>query len=260
MSATFTDMHNHTLPGVDDGPQELDDALTMASIAAKDGIATVVLTPHNRDVVALARDGSLPRRVDQLREAVAEDGTAVRFFLGMENHLELDLPQQVERGLALPINGTKYILVELPFVDVLPLYTQDTLFQLQLKGLVPIIAHAERCDALVAEPDLLEGFVRRGMLAQVTVASITGLFGRDYEKAAEHMLRRGLVHIIATDAHMARGPRVPVMSDGVRAAARIVGEERALEMASAVPQAIIEGRPVPAGEPRPPKRRFSLFR
>ncbi|MCH8194720.1 MAG: hypothetical protein IIB12_01445 [Chloroflexi bacterium] len=260
MNAPFVDIHNHTIPGVDDGPKGMDDALKMASIAADDGIETVLLTPHNRDVAALTRHGRLDEQADRLRQAAATDGISVRFLLATENYLEPDLPQQVKQGTALPINGTSYILVELPYMGMLALYTDDTLFQLQLSGLIPIIAHPERCEALANRPELLEAFVQRGMLAQVTSASITGAFGRDFQRSADHMLRHGLVHVIATDAHMARGPRVPVMSDGVRAAAKIVGDERALEMATTIPAAIVEGRPVDVPKPKPAKRRFSPFR
>ena len=216
--------------------------------------------PRPRVGAALTRAGRLAEQAGRLRQAAATDGISVRFLLATENYLEPDLPQQVKQGTALPINGTSYILVELPYMGMLALYTDDTLFQLQLSGLIPIIAHPERCEALANRPELLEAFVQRGMLAQVTSASITGAFGRDFQRAADHMLRHGLVHVIATDAHMARGPRVPVMSDGVRAAAKIVGDERALEMATTIPAAIVEGRPVDVPKPKPAKRRFSPFR
>lgn len=254
MNPRYHDIHNHTLPGVDDGPKQDEDALRMAAIAAEDGIVTILLTPHSKDVESLAQDGNLRQRVEALRTAVAGQGNPVRILLGMEVHLEPDLPDRVAKGLALPINGSAYILVEFPFAPFLPLYTNDVLFQLQLRGLTPIIAHPERCDALVEDPSPLEAMVQRGMLAQVTTGSIVGKFGHEYQRAAETMLRRGLVQIIATDAHMARGPRVPIMSEGVREAARIVGEERAQAMATSVPQAILEGRPIPE-LPAPGKRR-----
>ncbi len=254
MSAAYYDLHNHTLPGVDDGPRTMDDAIAMAGIAAADGIGVVLLTPHNRDVEPLVRDGSFPQRVEALRAAIAEAGIGVQIVVGMENHVEPDLPEKLAQGLALPINGSKYVLVELPFTSTLPLYTDDVLFQLQVRGYAPIIAHPERCDALAERPELLQAFVGRGMLAQVTTTSIVGGFGRKYQKAAETMLRGDLVQIIATDSHQARGPRVPVMSKGVQQAARLVGEERATFMATAVPHAIIEGRPIPA-LPAPDHRR-----
>lgn len=254
MSTGFYDLHNHTLPGVDDGARDMEMAVRMAAMAVEDGISTVLLTPHNRDVAGVVREGHFFERVEELRQAALREGIPIRFVVGMENHLEPDLPEQVERGLALPINGTQYILVELPF-NLLPVYTDETLFGLQLKGLVPVIAHPERCEGLVRDPEKLAALVQRGMLAQVTASSIIGRFGAEARNAAELFLRRNLVHIIATDAHSSRGPRVPVISQGLEQAARIVGKKRAWEMATDIPEAVIEGLPVPA-QPVAKRRRF----
>ena len=259
MTAEFVDLHNHTLPAVDDGARSMDDSLEMASIAAEDGIETVVLTPHSKDVAESLRSGAFQESVRQLQEAVAAAGLPVRYLVGLENHLEPDLAEKLDTGLALTMNGSSYILVELPFSPLLPMFTDNVFFNLRLRGLTPIIAHPERCDALVRDPDLLAAMVRLGCLAQVTSTSLTGRFGPEYRKAAETFLERGLVHVIASDAHSHRGPRVPVVSDGVEAAARIVGEECARRMATAVPRAIVEGRPIESElpPPRPAKgRRF----
>jgi protein-tyrosine phosphatase len=244
MTAGFVDIHNHTLPAVDDGAGSIEDSLAMASIAAEDGIETVVLTPHSKDVAESLGSGTFQESVRQLQEAVTAAGVPVRFLVGLENHLEPDLTDKLDTGLALTMNGSSYILVELPFSPILPIFTDYVLSSLRLRGLTPIIAHPERCDALVGDPELLAGMVRLGSLAQVTSTSLTGRFGPEYRKAAETFLERGLVHVIASDGHSHRGPRVPVISDGVEAAARIVGDERALGMAIAVPRAIVEGRPV----------------
>ena len=256
MSTGFFDIHNHTLPGVDDGAQDMEMALKMAAIAVEDGISTVLLTPHNRDVAGALRDGVFYERVEELRRAVLQENIPVQFVVGMENHLEPDLPEQVEQGLALPINGTRYILVELPF-SLLPLYLDEVLFGLQLKGLIPVIAHPERCEGLVQDPERLAALVERGMLAQVTSSSIVGRFGPEARSAAELFLRRDLAQVIASDGHSSRGPRVPVISQGLEQAARIVGKKRAWQMATSIPQAIVEGQPVTA-QPVAKRRRFFL--
>lgn len=242
MTAGFFDLHNHTLPAVDDGSRSMADSLAMASIAAEDGIETVVLTPHSKDVAESLRSGAFHDSVVELQRAVDAAGVAVRYLAGLENHLESDLAEKLDTGLALTMNGSSYILVELPFSPTLPIFTDDVLFKLRIRGLTPIIAHPERCDALVRNPDLLAGMVHLGSIAQVTSTSLTGRFGPDYRKAAETFLERGLVHIIASDAHSHRGPRVPVLSDGVEAASKIVGEEYARSMATEAPRAIVEGR------------------
>ena len=90
--------------------------------------------------------------------------------------------------------------------------------------------------------------VQMGCLGQITAASLTGDFGRDARQAAEDLLRKQLVHFIASDAHSANG-RSPVLSDAVRAAEKIVGKEQAKKMVTEYPQAIIEGRRPTLPEP-----------
>ena len=241
MTSGYYDLHNHTLPGVDDGAREMEDALKMARIAAEGGTKLVLLTPHSANVAGLVADGRLAAYLDPLRQAVASAGIALEFALAMENHLTSDLPALAQQGVALPINGTRYILVELPYTGPLPLYADATLFALQLQGLTPVIAHPERCEALMQHPELLDGYARRGMLAQVTAASLLNAFGRDHRKAGDLFLRRGLAQVIASDAHNWRGPRTPALAEGVAAAARFLGEHRAEEMAGAVPAALLRG-------------------
>ena len=261
MTSGYCDLHNHTLPGVDDGAREMEDALQMARIAVAGGAKTVLLTPHSADVAALVADGRLARRVEALQQAVANAGICLEFVLAMEKRLTPELPADARQGVALPINGTgkgtRYILVEFPYDGPLPLYADATLFALQLQGLTPVIAHPERCEALMLEPDRLDAYARRGILAQVTAASFLGVFGKNHQKAAETFLRRRLAQVIASDAHNWRGPRTPVLADGVAAAARIVGSARAEEMAAAVPAALLRGE---ASSPDPAPQKPGKFK
>ena len=156
---------------------------------------------------------------------------------GMENPLELDTVEQVEGGNALTINGSAYILVELPFLQ-LPLYWEEVLFQLQLRGLRPIIAHPERHAQIQKNPDLISGAVSRGVLAQVTAGSLVGHFGPRVRKTAETLFKKGLIHVIASDCHGPDGPRSPDLLDGFHAATKLVGQELAAQMVQEVPRSI----------------------
>ncbi|MBI2856074.1 MAG: protein-tyrosine phosphatase, partial [Chloroflexi bacterium] len=159
--------------------------------------------------------------------------------LGMENHLEMDSPEQVAHGTTIPIEGTRFMLVELPF-EFFPLYTEETLFRLQIKGLRPIIVHPERNSQIQSNTGILANLVQKGAFSQVTAGSITGGFGRPAQRAARELLRQGLVHIIASDSHSPTGRRVPILSEGVAAAARLVGKEAAQRMVEDIPQAILQ--------------------
>lgn len=254
------DIHNHILPGVDDGAKSLAEALAMARIAERDGIQVVVTTPHHfpaegGPVVQQART-----RVAELQANVQGQGLSLALETGQEIMAAPEVPQRLQEGDAVPLAGTRYLLVEPPFTSYPP-YVEEVLFQLQLRGYAPILAHPERCAGIQENPEIVERLVERGVLMQVNTGSLLGHYGLESEKTARALLERNLVHVLATDAHNPEGVRVPVISEGVRAAAGIVGEERAWEFVTTAPEAILRGLAVPIPEllPRPARRRGRLF-
>ncbi len=250
------DLHNHLLPGLDDGPQAMESTLAMARMAAQDGTRVIVATPHLKDVRERDAYGEAQAKLQELQRLVAEEGLNLRLCMGMESLLEPDLPQRVKEGYVYTLGESRFILVELPFL-LYPPFTDETLFQLQLAGYTPILAHPERHNPFQRHPELLQRLVERGVMTQITAGSLLGSFNGSAKKAAELFLQRNLVHIIASDAHSPRGHRVPTLSRGVAAAAKLVGEEKARSMVEDIPAAILAGKKVTVEPPLPePRRRF----
>lgn len=255
------DLHAHILPGVDDGPKTMEDAVEMARVSAEDGTKAMLCTPHRRDVTQNSSVEYIRELLADLNSRLESSGIELGLRLGMENHLDIDLPEEMAGGRGLPMNGTRYSLVELPFYGY-PNYVEDILYQLQIQGITPVLAHPERLEVFQENPDLLLSFVERGMLSQITAGSVVGHFGGKAERLARTMLESDLVHIIASDTHHPRGHRSPVLREGVEAAARITGEERARAMVVDTPKAVLEDQPVDVDVPnrvvRP--RRWWRFR
>lgn len=247
------DLHCHILPGVDDGPETPEDALAMARVAIQDGVRTIVATPHGAEGVYAGRLSETQDRVDALRSLMSNNGINLDLLPGLEVYLTPNTPTLCREGALYPLNSSRYLLVEFP-IDMVPPYAEQTLFELQLLGLVPVIAHPERNAELAASPEMLERLVRRGMLAQVTAGSLTGDFGSRARVTAEAMISGRLVQIIASDAHASTG-RPPVLSGAVRRAAELVGDEAANTMVTTVPEAILKNEVVEPPEPRPAQRR-----
>lgn len=233
-AAGLVDLHTHIAPGVDDGPQTLDESLTMARMAVADGVRAVVATPH----IPFARTTreEFGRRLDDLRRFLAGQQANLEVHLGAEISLEPDILRWLAEGLAWPIGATRYVLVELPFF-AFPPYTEDVIFRLQVAGYKPILAHPERNAILAARPDRLGPLVERGVLTQITATSVLGGFGAQAKAAAVAFLERGWVHVLASDAHSANH-RPPILTEAARAAERIVGPD-AWRLVSANPQAIL---------------------
>ena len=244
------DLHAHILPGVDDGAKTPEDTLEMARAAAKDGTRVILATPHRRDVTENWSVAHVREQVAEANQRIEDAGLDITMRLGMENHLDVDLPEEVEQGRALSMAGSRYILVELPFFGR-PNYVEEVLFQVQSRGLTPVLAHPERLEVFHAEPELLVTLVERGMLTQVTAGSLEGYFGKNVRKFTEALFRHGLVHILASDTHFPGGPRSPKLTPGVEAASKIVGQEQARNMVVATPKAVLDDLPIDVPSPGP---------
>ena len=237
------DLHVHILPGIDDGPAEMDESVEMARRAAKGGTRIILATPHRKDVTEGSSVPHIRDLVQTLNHKIQDRAFDVSVVLGMENHLDQDLPLDVAKGRALPMNGSRYILVEMPFFGC-PAYVEDVLYQLQSDGLIPVLAHPERIEAFQRDPDMLANFVGKGMLSQVTARSLVGQWGPEVKRFAEHILAGGLAHVLASDAHTPGAPRPPTLEHGVQAAALLLGWNAAEKMVRETPLAILEDRPI----------------
>ena len=167
----------------------------------------------------------------------------------MENHLDVDLPDEIEAGRALPMNGSRYMLIEMPFFGR-PNYIEDVLFKVQLQGITPVLAHPERIEAFQDDIDLLANFIERGMLTQVTAGSVIGFFGKRVQTITNNMLQRNLVHVLASDTHFPDGPRSPKLGIGINSASKIVGQDAAMAMVVNTPKAILEDSSFEVARPR----------
>ena len=247
------DLHAHILPGVDDGAKTSEETLAMSQIAAETGTKIILATPHRRDVTENWSVLHIRYLIRQMNIQNSGHGIALKLVLGMENHLDVDLPAEIEAGRALTMNGSRYILVEMPFFGR-PDYIEPTLSQVQDMGYVPVLAHPERIEAFQREPELLYGFIQLGMLSQLTSGSVIGTWGGEVKEFTLELLSRRMVHVMASDTHFADGPRSPELSVGIEGAARVVGLEAALAMVVDTPKAILEDRPLEIEPPRKPTR------
>lgn len=226
------DIHCHLLPCVDDGAKSWDVTLAMCRMAEQDGVTHIVATPHANNEFSYDR----ALHVDRLEELRVR-APGLSFSLGCDFHLSYE---NIEDALHHPeryaIGDTRYLLVELS--EYSAFNVSQTLYKLQTAGLVPIITHPERNPVILGNPELLNEFSDVGCLFQITANSLTGSWGKASQKLCEAMLKKNLVHFIASDAHGLRR-RPPTLSEACRAAAKIVGTDAARKLVSANPSAVL---------------------
>jgi protein-tyrosine phosphatase len=233
------DLHCHVLPGIDDGPASIEDSVAMARAAALGGTRVMVATPH----VSLRYRNDAPtieRLVGEVNSRLQAEGVPVEVRRGAEiavAHVgELDRAGLFELGLG----GGPWLLLEPPFARA---FTRlgPILLDLQRRGHGIVLAHPERCPVFHREPELLETLVDAGALTSLTAGSLTGAFGREVRRFALELVRAGMVHNVASDAHDERN-RPPAIATELERAGL---EPLAGWLTEEVPSAILAGAQIP---------------
>ncbi|MFD6506074.1 tyrosine-protein phosphatase [Bacillus sp. NPDC060175] len=195
------DLHCHILPGIDDGAQTVTDSLAMAQKAVQEGIHTIVATPHHQNGKYKNERTSIIHQVKQLNDELQQNEIPLKILPGQEVRLYGDLLEDYEASKIVTLNETnKYILIEFPSNHV-PRYAEQLLYELRVKGMIPIIVHPERNAELIERPDKLYNLVSKGALTQVTAGSLLGKFGKKIKKFSLQLVEHNLTHMIASDAH-----------------------------------------------------------
>jgi len=242
------DIHHHLLWGLDDGSDSLETTLAMARFAVDQGITHVVATSHASTHWSFQPD-AVAAKAAELRALLAAErvpltlGTGCDFHISYDNLTDLHITPR-----KYTVNHGDYLLIELPDY-ALPINLPETLYELQLLGLTPILTHPERNPTLQADPNRMVEWLRSGLLVQVTSASIMGRFGKSAQKLTQTLLKDEWVHFVATDAHNVTS-RPPVMREAFEFVERKHGKDAANRLFVENPLAVFENRPLPQ-QPQP---------
>ncbi|MFC4652172.1 tyrosine-protein phosphatase [Lactococcus nasutitermitis] len=194
------DLHCHILPGIDDGAKTHEDTLIMLRSAIEEGITVITATPHHNPEYNNERDGIL-EKVKEVEKIIAEHHLPIKILPGQEVRAYGELIEDYEDGkLVTSADSTDYMLIEFPS-DHVPGYASKLFYELQLKGIQPILVHPERNGEIIKNPEKLYDFVTQGVLTQITGASITGHFGKKIQQFSFQIIEHELTHFIASDAH-----------------------------------------------------------
>ena len=221
-SIGFFDIHSHLLPGVDDGAQNMDDALALLSQAKADGTEAMVLTPHYRGRFRQ----NTPQQLDEIfRQLCLQAPEGMKLYLGNEAGYERDLADKLSEKTVLSINGGRYVLLEFSTETPKSLIL-DGVYEVLNAGFTPIIAHVERYASFRRHKALADETLDAGALFQINADSILGRCGRDVKRYCHYLLKRQMVHFIASDSHD-QIHRPPLLSECYRRICKKYGPEYA---------------------------------
>ncbi len=212
----------------------------MCRTAAADGITHMVAAPHANDRYHYDRE-YLKGLVEHLQQLVGE---TPKVILGCDFHLSYEnLQDAFVHPARYVIGNTHYLLVEFSNYGI-PQNTTDSFLKLGDRGITPVITHPERNPILRDSLQRVVEWAEQGCIIQMTGSALTGFWGDRTRRAAEWLLERQVVHVLATDAHDLE-KRVPILSTSRDAAAALVGEEVADALVEGNPRAVINDQPLP---------------
>jgi len=195
------DLHCHILPGVDDGPKNLNESLEMARIFKDAGYYQVVTTPHQvPGTTWMPSIEEIRKQLVELNHAIKIEGIELDVLPGMEISFDPLIPDLLEKGQLLTLGKTSWVLIETPFQQF-PLGWEQVVFAILTKGYFILLAHPERCAQLAASPRLVERLIESGVYLQVNWDSFLGYHGRAALRMARYLADNGHIHCLATDSH-----------------------------------------------------------
>lgn len=253
---SMVDIHCHLLPGLDDGAKDLEEALAMARMAVEDGISTIIATPHQLGSYRENQGDTIREAVRHFQGHLDSQGIPLTVRPGADIRIEEQLVSGLVTGSLVTLaDQGQHVLLELPHELYMPL--EPVLHQLRQHQFVGILSHPERNRGILNTPDVIAPLVNTGCLMQITAGSLLGSMGRPCQLLSEQLLREGLVHFVATDAHgsVRRRPR---LAQAYHRITQLVDRETAQELCVHNPGRVLTGQPVPQGRRRPRAR--SWFR
>lgn len=240
----MVDIHSHILFDIDDGAKNIKESLTLCRDASENGFKAVVATPHfsrykNIDSFVRERDG----KIIELRDRLAEEGVTLSVAAGAELYLN-DRIFAADDLDALTINGSRYMLCELPLgpfdISRAPMWLDELI----ARDYIPILAHPERYLEFYRNMPVIDEILDRGVLFQVNIDSLLGTNGDIAQMMAIDMVERKIARFIGTDAHdpLYRNNR---LREKIAAMPEEITDEMIIECMSTCPRAVLDDEELP---------------
>ncbi|MCS7022479.1 MAG: protein tyrosine phosphatase [Gemmataceae bacterium] len=248
----FADTHVHLLPGRDDGPLTVDEALAMCRLLVAEGVRHAAALAHQNPSYPTNDAAALRTAVADLQPLLAARQIPLQLYPSGEIMLGPDFIDQWKAGRWLTLGDAGHaLLVEMPhgqFLDLLPLADYFRPLGIRL-----VVAHAERYPELLFDPGLAQRWIAAGCLLQVSTSALAEPWDHTTEQALKDWAVGGFIHLLGSDGH-GIDRRRPLFRQGYQQLVRWVGRAAAERIAVLWGGAILQGLPIHVPLPRPPRR------
>ena len=197
------DFHAHILPNIDDGSASMEESINLIKEAEQAGFTGIISTSHYLqnyyECDEKERRRILAELANQVKVADAE-AEIPKLYLGSEIYISTDIVELLKEGKASTINGTNYVLFELP-MNSKPLFVKEVVYKLIENGYNPIIAHPERYSYVKENIEFVRELKNMGALFQSNYGSVIGMYGSSAKKTLKKLLKEDLITFLGSDVH-----------------------------------------------------------
>ncbi|MFL5766142.1 MAG: tyrosine-protein phosphatase [Bacteroidia bacterium] len=199
LSVLGCDIHSHFIPGIDDGAKTIDDSIQMIAALHDMGYKKVITSPHTMSDYYRNTSETILSGAQAVRDELKARSIPVEFSAASEYYLDFDFERKIEEEQLLTF-GNKYVLFEISYMNP-PDNLYHVIFNMQLKGYKPVLAHPERYNFWHKEFDKYEAFIDKGVLLQMNINSLTGYYSLGTKKIAEQLIDKNMISFLGTDCH-----------------------------------------------------------
>ena len=235
------DFHAHILPNIDDGSASMEESINLIKEAEQAGFTGIISTSHYLQNY-YESDEEERRRIlaelaNQVKVADAE-AEIPKLYLGSEIYISTDIVELLEEGKASTINGTNYVLFELP-MNSKPLFAKEVVYKLIENGYKPIIAHPERYRYVKEDIEFVRELKSMGALFQSNYGSVIGMYGGSAKKTLKKLLKEDLISFLGSDVH-AVGQIYPKVPKILRKLEQWISPEKLQELTTLNAEKVLE--------------------
>lgn len=196
-----TDVHSHLIPGIDDGSKSMEETISMLQGFAENGVAKVITTPHIYSDFYPNTEQSITQGLEKVKDATKNQSEfQIEIEAAAEYFLDESFIEKIRNEDNLLTFGSNYLLFELSFMNE-PMYLKEAIFDMQSKGIKPVLAHPERYLFFQQNWDLVEEIHARGIVFQLNLLSLTGYYSKACLDLAKKLIKNDMIRMVGSDCH-----------------------------------------------------------
>lgn len=199
----FADIHNHLLPGIDDGAKSVEDSIELIKGFGEFGVSDFICTPHIMENYHPNTPATISNSFALLQNGLKMNNlNHVNIDMAAEHMIDSNFENILEKDEVMPLDK-RYLLIEMSYLQP-SLNLLTAVEKIADKNLYPILAHPERYAFLHGKTRTYQEYKDKGMLMQLNILSLSNYYGKEVQKSALSLLDSGLLDFISSDVHNAR--------------------------------------------------------